>query len=170
MNNTTKECLAPIFDQGCRILILGSLPGDASLQAGHYYAHPRNAFWPIMASLLQINFCSLSFEQRYEQLRLHHIGLWDVIASAQRQGSLDSALQSINGNRLDEMISRLAKLELVIFNGKTAAKHGQKYIPSYISTSTAPSTSPAYTLSQSEKTAQWNAIFQHLSSIQPHRI
>ncbi|MGL6040538.1 MAG: DNA-deoxyinosine glycosylase, partial [Deefgea sp.] len=81
-----KSSFDAIIQADCRILILGSLPGDASLNAGHYYAHPRNAFWPILSQLLQTELSTQPFNQRYAILQAHGIGLWDVVAQAQRQG------------------------------------------------------------------------------------
>ncbi|QLI82799.1 DNA-deoxyinosine glycosylase [Chitinibacter fontanus] len=154
-----KASFAPIVSPDARILILGSLPGDASLAQGHYYAHPRNAFWPIISEILQIDLCNLAYEHRYAMLRAQQIALWDVIQIASRSGSLDSAISNIQANPLTELTLRLTQLELVVFNGKLAAKHGKKQIPGYIQQAIAPSTSPAYTISISDKKTAWQNIF-----------
>lgn len=152
-----KASFNAILQADCKILILGSLPGDASLNAGHYYAHPRNAFWPIMSQLIRSDLTNLPFEQRYTQLLSHQIGLWDVVAQAQRPGSLDTAIRAAQLNPLTDVCTELAHLKLVVFNGKTAAKLGNKLIPRYIHQATVPSSSPAYTLALNEKTNQWLA-------------
>lgn len=139
----------------CTVLILGSLPGDASLEQGHYYAHPRNAFWAIMGHVTGVSLISLPFEERYPILLTHHIALWDVVQSAIRPGSLDSALAQINANPLPDLMTSMPKIRHVIFNGQTAAKHGRQLIPRYIKQSIAPSTSPAHTQSFDKKLDAW---------------
>lgn len=163
-----KASFAPIVQPDAKILILGSLPGDASLAQGHYYAHPRNAFWPIISKILQVDLNELAFEQRYALLRSRQIALWDVIQTASRPGSLDSAISNIQANPLRELVLGLRGLELVIFNGKLAAKHGQKQIPGYIQQAIAPSTSPAHTLPFSEKLAEWQFIFRNTELSKPN--
>ncbi len=152
-----KASFNAIFAADCKILILGSLPGDASLNAGQYYAHPRNAFWPIMSQLINQDLCVLPFNLRYAQLIAHGIGLWDVVAQAQRPGSLDAAISAVQLNPLSDLCAELSQLKLVAFNGKTAAKLGNKLISGYIPQAVMPSTSPAYTLPLSQKSEQWLA-------------
>ncbi|WP_273430264.1 DNA-deoxyinosine glycosylase [Chitinibacter tainanensis] len=161
---SSKSSFAPIWRADARILILGSLPGDASLAAGEYYAHPRNAFWPIMSALLGQPLHEQPFPARYAALQAAGIALWDVVAQAQRRGSLDSALREINPNPLAELIAQLPQLQLVVFNGQAAAKHGQRYIPMYLASSVAPSSSPAYTLPLAAKLAQWQALIAPLKN------
>jgi TDG/mug DNA glycosylase family protein len=155
----TKLSFAPIINAHSCLLILGSLPGDASLRQGHYYAHPRNAFWPLLSHILQHDLCALSFEQRYETLLQHQIALWDVIQSAKRSGSLDAAIVDAQANRLSDLLGRFPNIGHVIFNGQTAAKHGIKLLPGYIQQSIAPSSSPAHTMRFEQKLQQWAAIF-----------
>lgn len=155
----TKRSFAPIINEQSRLLILGSLPGDASLRLGHYYAHPRNAFWPLLSHILQHDLCALSFEQRYQTLLQHRIALWDVIQSAKRSGSLDAAIIDAHANRLTDLLADFPNIEHVIFNGQTAAKHGARILPGYIRQNVAPSSSPAHTLSFEQKLQQWQAIF-----------
>ena len=81
----------PVFDSGSRILILGSMPGEASLAAGQYYAHPRNAFWPLIAGVLGVSM-PVDYADRLAMLQASGVALWDVIARCKRQGSLDSAI------------------------------------------------------------------------------
>lgn len=152
-----KSSFDAIIQADCRILILGSLPGDASLNAGHYYAHPRNAFWPILSQLLQIELSTLPFSQRYTLLQAHQIGLWDVVARAQRQGSLDAAIAQTTLNPLTQRCLALSQLQLVAFNGQTAAKLGRKLIPGYINQAVLPSSSPAHTLHFLNKLEQWQS-------------
>ncbi|WP_348944863.1 DNA-deoxyinosine glycosylase [Chitinibacter sp. FCG-7] len=155
-----KSSFAPVCDQHSRLLILGSLPGDASLLQGHYYAHPRNAFWPMLATILNEPLLVLPFAERYPILLKHGIALWDVVHSAARPGSLDSALSDIQTNTLSELLLQHPNLTHVIFNGQTAARHGQKLLPGYIHAAVAPSSSPAYTLAFPAKLAAWQPLIE----------
>ncbi|GAA5785505.1 DNA-deoxyinosine glycosylase [Chitiniphilus shinanonensis] len=153
----TKQGLPPIVDREVRVLVLGSLPGDASLSAQAYYAHPRNAFWPIMAALLQVRF-DIDWPQRYATLLTHGIGLWDVIGRAERQGSLDTRLRRIEANSLPALLADLPALRAVAFNGGTAARLGLPQVPAGIASLALPSTSPAHTLKLVDKIEAWRAL------------
>ena len=102
-----KRAFDPVVDAQTRLLILGSLPGEASLAAGQYYAHPRNAFWRLMDGVTGRDISSLPYEDRLVALQAIGIGLWDVIASAERSGSLDSAIRSPEAADLRGLIARL---------------------------------------------------------------
>ena len=151
-----------------RILILGSMPGVASLQAQHYYAHPRNAFWPIMAQLLNAPVPS-DWDTRYQWLTQHQIALWDVIGSCYREGSLDSAIQSddLQLNPIASWLERQPTVSLIALNGAKAAqlfkRHLQMQIPKSITVLTLPSTSPANAASRFvDKLQQWQQLLTHL--------
>lgn len=119
-----KRAFDPVVDAQTRLLILGSLPGEASLAAGQYYAHPRNAFWRLMDGVTGRDISSLPYEDRLVALQDIGIGLWDVIASAERSGSLDSAIRSPDTADLRGLIARLPALHAVAFNGGKAARLG----------------------------------------------
>lgn len=108
-------------DTQCRVLVLGSMPGVASLQAAQYYAHPRNRFWPLMAALCGID-ATQPYAARLSALNAAGVGLWDVIGRCQRRGSLDAAI--VRGsevpNALPALIARLPRLRAVACNGATA--------------------------------------------------
>jgi hypoxanthine-DNA glycosylase len=88
-----KRGLPPVARSDARLFILGSLPGDASLAARRYYAHPQNQFWRLVGTVIEEDLQSLRYDQRLERLAEHGIGLWDVIGSAVRPGSLDQAIR-----------------------------------------------------------------------------
>jgi len=98
-----KTGLPPVARPDARLFILGSLPGDASLAAAQYYAHPRNHFWRLLGSVIEEDLHALAYEQRLERLAEHRIGLWDVIGSAVRRGSLDQAIRLANHNRIEQL-------------------------------------------------------------------
>ncbi len=145
------------------MLILGSLPGEASLAAGHYYAHPRNAFWPIVSQLLGIDLLALDWPVRYTALQKHGIALWDVVGRAERAGSLDAALRNVAANPLGQLVATLPELRCVAFNGGTAARIGQRQLLDHpVAKLALPSTSPAHTLPFASKFASWSALSDYL--------
>lgn len=150
----------PVVDDRTRILILGSLPGDASLKAAQYYAHPRNGFWPLIGGLLGEGLTALPYEQRLDRLKARGVGLWDVIASAERSGSLDAAIRSPEAADLRGLITALPNLRAVAFNGGLAAKLGRRILADRpdlegIALIDLPSSSPAHAISLSAKAESW---------------
>ncbi len=152
--------LAPQVTTGCRVLILGSLPGAMSLAQAQYYVHPRNQFWGIIGQLLGTDLAVMPYAQRIAALNARGIGLWDCIASAQRRGSLDGAIREAEVNPLAGFVAGLSALEVIAFNGGTAARIGREQIADlpHIRALAMPSTSPAYTRPLAEKLAAWQAL------------
>jgi len=154
----------PIADASARTLILGSMPGVQSLAANRYYAHPRNAFWPIMAALLGFDPDS-SYEHRAQALTQSGFALWDVLEACVRPGSLDSAIQTGSrvANDFRTFFARHPALERVCFNGAEAERSFRVFalphldIPS-LRFARLPSTSPAYTLPFQQKLAAWRDV------------
>lgn len=150
----------PIAGPDARILILGSLPGQRSLQAAQYYAHPQNAFWRIMQELTGADG---SYELRCTRLVEYGIALWDVLAESVRPGSMDAdiLLETAEVNDFAQFFSEHPKIQRVCFNGRTAAKMFQRSVvldaadaPKLFAT--LPSTSPAYaSMKYEEKLAKW---------------
>lgn len=159
--NPQKHSFAAVVNAQTRILILGSLPGDASLAQQQYYAHPQNRFWHLLSDVLDINLVELSYDDKLATLLQQGIGLWDVVASAQRRGSLDSQIREHQQNDLPGLIATLTQLELIAFNGGTAAKIGEKILAGCGSTHrqlSLPSSSPAYTLPYAQKLERWREL------------
>nr|WP_315482917.1 DNA-deoxyinosine glycosylase [uncultured Undibacterium sp.] len=156
-----KSSFAPVMDQNTRILILGSLPGDASLAQQQYYAHPQNRFWHLLSELISVNLIVQDYPSRLQTLLQNHIGLWDVIAQAQRRGSLDSQIKERNDNDLLALVSTLPQLHTIAFNGATASKIGLKILQDKHKRYRIlhlPSSSPAYTLKYEVKLRAWRSI------------
>lgn len=152
-----KRAFAPFADDRTRVLVLGSLPGDASLKAAQYYAHPQNGFWRLISVAIGCDLHAMTYADRVEALRVAGVGLWDVIASAERRGSLDTAIRSPEAADLRGLITRLPRLKAVAFNGATAAKGGRKILTGVegLTLIDLPSSSPAYTRPLSEKAESW---------------
>ena len=139
----------PVADADARILILGSMPGKASLLADQYYAHPRNHFWPILGELAGAR-RELPYEDRLRKLKAAGIALWDVLASCERDSSLDADIRtgSMQANDFGDFFRRHPRLRRVLFNGATAATTFQRLVLPGVPASNLqllrlPSTSPA---------------------------
>lgn len=154
-----KACLPPIVGANTRLLILGSLPGEASLASARYYAHPQNQFWRLLGDVLNLRLFDLPYSDRLTALLERGIGLWDTIAEAVRPGSLDTALRDIAPNDLAALAATLPELRAVGFNGNTAAKLGRRALASTsLRLIDLPSSSPAYTRPYAEKLAVWQLL------------
>lgn len=156
--STRKSCFPPVFDQNTQVLILGSLPGDASLQAQQYYAHPRNQFWRLLGEVLGEPLAAQPYLQRLTTIQRHGVGLWDVIAEAQRRGSLDGNIRDQQHNDLAQLIESLPQLQLVAFNGQTAGRQQRQIAALGIACLILPSSSPAHTLPYAQKLQVWQAL------------
>ena len=153
----TKTGFAPVVDAETRLLILGSLPGDASLKAAQYYAHPRNGFWPLVGGVVGEGLTALPYEARLDHLLARGVGLWDVIASAKRSGSLDAAIRSPEAADLHGLVAGLPALRAVAFNGRLSARLGRRILSGVptVELIDLPSSSPAHARSLSEKAKSW---------------
>jgi hypoxanthine-DNA glycosylase len=157
---------APIARRDARLLILGSMPGAASLAAGRYYAHPRNAFWSIVGDVSGAD-AALPYARRAAALRAAHIALWDVVGSCRRRGSLDAHIdrRSLRINDFATFFARHPRVHCVLFNGTTAEVLFRRHVLPRLERSGAarrlqllrlPSTSPAHAgMSPARKGARW---------------
>lgn len=114
-----ENVLPPVIDENTRVLIVGSMPGAKSLQKQQYYGNERNHFWGIMSELLLLPIPN-TYEGKLELLRSHHIGLWDVIQSCERVGSLDANIQNEVPNDFASLFTHYPGLRCIIFNGGKA--------------------------------------------------
>ena len=164
-----KFGLPPIARSDARLFILGSLPGDASLAAQRYYAHPSNQFWRLLGTAIGEELQPLSYEHRLERLAQRRIGLWDVIASASRRGSLDQAIREAEHNRIEHLLHDFPDLRAIAFNGSTAASVGRKLIgdpPPNIPLIDLPSSSAANTAAFADKQQAWSRLAQFVPPAQ----
>jgi hypoxanthine-DNA glycosylase len=158
MSDIAKSCFPPVVDQYTRLLILGSLPGDASLQAAQYYAHPRNQFWHLLGAVTGQDLAALPYAQRLLAMQAAGVGLWDVVAEARRKGSLDTDIRAASANDLAAMCGTLPGLRGIAFNGATAAGIGRRQLAGLadqLQLIDLPSSSPAHTMAYASKLAQW---------------
>lgn len=155
----------PVVAAGARILVLGSMPGAASLAAGEYYAHPRNAFWQIMGDLIGAG-PALPYARRLERLAAAGIALWDVIGACERLGSLDADIVpgSIRANDFAGVFAVHPAISRIFFNGAAAEAAFRRHVlPTLdgrvLRLQRLPSTSPAHAArGYAEKLAAWSAI------------
>lgn len=147
----------PVWQADARMLILGSMPSVESLHQSFYYAHPRNAFWPMMAEILG-EARPESIEEKAAMLTRHRIALWDTVESCERAGSLDSAIRSARANDFAAFYGRCPEIRFVFFNGAAAEQLYRRLVARRDDARSffrLPSTSPAYTLRYEEKKAAW---------------
>ncbi|KVE39502.1 DNA-deoxyinosine glycosylase [Burkholderia sp. TSV86] len=151
---------APVVSADTHTLILGSFPGEASLAAAQYYAHPRNQFWRLLGAVLgEPGLHDLRYEARLVRVLAHGFGIWDVLAACQREGSLDAAIRHAQPNDFDALREVAPKLAKVCFNGKTAGRFEKVIAAAGYDTLVLPSSSPANAmLSFEQKLAAWRGI------------
>jgi TDG/mug DNA glycosylase family protein len=151
----------PIAAPGARLLILGSMPGIASLEAGQYYAHPRNAFWPIMGHLFGAT-PDLPYAERVARLQALGVAVWDVLQLCVREGSLDSNIRDEVPNDFAAFFAAHPGIVRILLNGGKASasfrKHAAHLVPPGVMAVTVPSTSPAHAArSLEQKFVLWRA-------------
>lgn len=164
--------LPPAFRIDARVLVLGSMPGAASLRVQRYYAHPRNRFWPLLSALRGFD-ATLPYAQRIAALNASGVGLWDVLASCERRGSLDSAIRSGSeiANPIAAICASLPQLRAIALNGGKAAKAFARHVAPQLDAQQRqlqihrlPSTSAANAAcSQAQLQAAWAVLRDDLS-------
>ena len=163
------QSFPPIARADARCLILGSMPGIASLMAGQYYAYPQNKFWPIMGQLLGFDTEHTPYAARIESLKSAGIALWDVLQSCERSGSLDAAIRRDTQvvNDFPAFFATHPDIRRVYFNGTHAAQVFTRFVQPLLPDSLdlqmvrLPSTSPAHaSLSLVDKLAVWQQVIR----------
>lgn len=156
-------CFPPVANADATILILGSMPGKASLRQNRYYAHPQNAFWKITGELIGAH-PGLPYAQRLAILKSSGIALWDVLASCEREGSLDADIRAEAANEFTAFFAQHPHISKVCFNGSKAEQSfrkfvlGKKALPQ-LEFQRLPSTSPAHAgMRYAEKLQAWRTV------------
>ncbi|HHT00272.1 MAG TPA: DNA-deoxyinosine glycosylase [Thiomicrospira sp.] len=157
----------PIISAKPKVLILGTMPSVESLNQAFYYAHPRNAFWPIMSSIFDLPIDS--DEDKTALIRQAGLVLWDVLAACERQGSLDSAIKNPQANDFEMLLEKYPSIKTICFNGKKAEQLFKRYvikqqsIPDDIEYIVLSSTSPANAaITAEDKRLFWQEKISHL--------
>lgn len=161
-----KSSFAPVANPHTRVLILGSLPGEASLAAARYYANPRNQFWRLVGAVIDVDLVAQDYESRLETLLAHRIGLWDSIGSAMRPGSLDTAIRDVAPNALANLAASLPHLRCIAFNGAKSASIGTPQLvgAGVFALLRLPSSSPAHaSLTFEAKLGEWTKLRKFLA-------
>lgn len=150
--------------RGCSFLA-ACLPGEASLSARRYYAHPTNQFWRLLGQAIGEDLQPLFYEERLYRLAERRIGLWDVIASANRRGSLDQAIRSADHNPVGRLLDDFTDLRGLAFNGSTAASAGRRLVGASdrLHLIDLPSSSAANTRPFAEKARAWAVLAQFVA-------
>ena len=160
--------LPPIVSQQSKLLILGSMPGEASLKAGQYYAHPRNAFWHIMGELFGAG-PSLPYQERVAILQSIGVALWDSLQACTRSGSLDVSIKEEVPNDFPALLAKYPNITHVFFNGSKAERSFLRHNKPTLSEdrhvfARLPSTSPAHAAMGLEAKVQaWSVVKKVLS-------
>ena len=164
------QSFAPILGKHPRILILGSMPGIASLEAVQYYAHPRNVFWPIMANLFSID-AETDYAQRVAQISEAPVILWDTLKRCERPGSLDASIkrESVEANDIPGLLAEYRGIRAVACNGATSANYFRRLVlpqlPKAIEIELLPmpSTSPANAgMNFAQKLTAWRRLLDYI--------
>lgn len=162
---TLKRSFPPVVDARTRLLICGSLPGDRSLAAQRYYAHPQNQFWRLLSPVIGRDLAALDYEERLAALLDAHVGLWDVVATAARAGSSDATIRDHAPNDLAPLAETLPDLHAIAFNGGTASRIGMRLMHGHAERYelvALPSSSPLHTVGIPAKQAAWGALRDYL--------
>jgi len=152
----------PIVDTETEILILGTMPGAMSLQKQEYYAHKQNQFWKILFTVFDNGTVPELFQEKCEVLQQNKIGLWDVLAHCERNGSLDIHIKNHTENDIIGLLQKFPKIKRILFNGKESHRYFMKKFGTIdgIDFYVMPSTSPANTVKFEEKLKLWRIGFE----------
>lgn len=167
MTKQIDQGFAPIVGDKPKVLILGTMPSQKSLEQQQYYGHPQNRFWWIMGQLFGFD-ATLPYQDRVECVSQYPIVIWDVIASCHRPGSLDSAIdeQTLVPNTIPELLHAYPSIRYIAFNGKAAQRLFRKHLKDALVSMDViqlalPSTSPAHaSMKPEQKLEQWRQIIK----------
>ena len=160
---TRSASFGAVVDARTRLLILGSLPGVRSLAAAQYYAHPGNRFWELIGAVIDRDLRVLPYAARLTALAAAGVGLWDTVASAERAGSLDSAIRAPQANDIAAVLASLPGLRAVAFNGQTAARLARAIDFGAAARIVLPSSSAAHAVTLPVKLSAWLELRRFLA-------
>ena len=153
--------LPPVIGPQTRLLVLGSFPGVASLREQRYYGHPQNQFWKILGALWSVDLVALGYAERLAVVRERGLGIWDVYAACEREGSLDTAIRNAELNDFDLVRRECPNLVAIAHNGGESFRHARHTQAWGLPVYRLPSTSPANaSWSFERKLAAWDEVFR----------
>ena len=165
VESVLKQGLAPQIPPASRLVLLGSFPGEASLQQSQYYAHPQNQFWRLLGDVLEEPLAALPYARRLQRLARHRIGVWDIITNCEREGSLDGSIRHAVLSQFEWLADHAPKLRVVALNGQKAGSARQRIEALGYDALVLPSSSLAYTLPYATKLEAWLALRDHLKTV-----
>lgn len=152
--------LPPVIGSQTRLLVLGSFPGVASLREQRYYGHPQNQFWKILGALWSVDLVALGYAERLDVVRDRGLGIWDVYAACEREGSLDTAIRNAELNDFGLVLRECPNLVAIAHNGGESFRHARHTQAWGLPVYRLPSTSPANaSWSFERKLAAWAEVF-----------
>ena len=152
--------LPPVIGSQTRLLVLGSFPGVASLREQRYYGHPQNQFWKILGALWSVDLVALGYAERLAVVRERGLGIWDVYAACEREGSLDTAIRNAELNDFGLVLRECPNLVAIAHNGGESFRHARHTQAWGLPVYRLPSTSPANaSWSFERKLAAWAEVF-----------
>lgn len=161
--------LAPVISTQTKLVILGSFPGQQSLSTQQYYAHPRNQFWPLLSAIFNHDLYALTYKERLQAVLDYGLGIWDVYATCQRVGSLDSAIKNGIVNRLEQLRQHAPSLQAVAHNGGLSWRNASCIKELDVAVYRLPSSSPAHArMSFAEKLQIWRAVLARHLPVNPN--
>lgn len=153
--------LPPVIGPQTRLLVLGSFPGVASLRTQRYYGHPQNQFWRILAALWSVDLVVMGYAERLDVVRARGLGIWDVYASCEREGSLDTAIRHAELNDFGRVRRECPGLVAIAHNGGESHRHAKHTQALGLPVYKLPSTSPANAgWSFERKLRAWGDVFE----------
>lgn len=153
--------LAPVIEPDTRLLVLGSFPGVASLREQRYYGHPQNQFWKILSALWSVDLVGMGCEARLDAVRVRGLGIWDVYAACEREGSLDTAIRNAELNDFAGLWRQCPGLQAIAHNGGESFRHAKHTRALGLPVHRLPSTSPANaSWSFERKLAAWGEVLR----------
>ena len=157
---TRLHGLPPVIGPQTRLLVLGSFPGVASLRSQRYYGHPQNQFWRLLETLWNQPWGEATYEERLDVVRARGLGIWDVYASCEREGSLDSAIRHATLNDFAWVQGQCPRLQAIAHNGGESYRHARHTQALGLPVYRLPSTSPANaSWSFERKLEAWREVF-----------
>ena len=153
--------LPPVIGPQTRLLVLGSFPGVASLREQRYYGHPQNQFWKILSALWSVDLVGMDYLARLDVVRARGLGIWDVYAACEREGSLDTSIRNAELNDFGRVVRECPRLAAIAHNGGESFRHARHTQALGLPVHRLPSTSPANaSWSFDRKLAAWGEVFR----------